>query len=45
MKTLFVNGQYWDATCEHAVPGEVLLDGAKIAAVTDRPGSLPRRVS
>ena len=42
MKTLFVNGQYWDATCEHAVPGEVLLDGAKIAAVTDRPGSLPR---
>ncbi len=42
MKTLIVKGQLWDGESDRAVPGDVLIDGQCIEAVTGQPGSLPR---
>jgi imidazolonepropionase-like amidohydrolase len=43
MKTLFINGQWWDGEADRPVPGEVLIDGERIELMSDRPGTLPRQ--
>jgi imidazolonepropionase-like amidohydrolase len=42
MKILFVNGQVWDGESDRAVRAEVLVEGRRIAAVSEQPGALPR---